>query len=129
MRVQNDPCADGRTTTETDWLVIILALAAVIYSGAHYIGYEFQYIRHFLHFASSLRKIALRQHHWRNSSTPRPRPHTLYPRRPRHHTPPRPRMQKRHILFLSPFLVWERCRPSGRVYIRDKMDEPAVRCG
>jgi hypothetical protein len=53
MRVQNDPCADGRTATETDWLAILLALAAVIYSGAHYIGYEFEYIHHFFHIARS----------------------------------------------------------------------------
>jgi hypothetical protein len=47
MRAENDPCADGRTTTETDWLPIFLTLAAVTYSGAHYIGHEFDYINHF----------------------------------------------------------------------------------
>jgi hypothetical protein len=51
MRTENDPCADGSTATETDWFVICLALAAVAYSGAHYIGHEFEYINHFSHLA------------------------------------------------------------------------------
>jgi hypothetical protein len=54
MRVERDPCADCRgPPTETDWVAIFLALAALIYSGAHYIGYEFEYLQHYFHFARS----------------------------------------------------------------------------
>lgn len=56
MRAEKDPCADCRdfsTSTETDWLAILLALAAAVYSGAHYIGYDFEYLQHYLHFARS----------------------------------------------------------------------------
>jgi hypothetical protein len=56
MRVERDPCADCHgPPTETDWLAIFLALAAVVYSGAHYIGYDFEYLQHYFHFARSPR--------------------------------------------------------------------------
>lgn len=56
MRVERDPCADCHGhPTETDWLAIFLALAAVVYSGAHYIGYDFEYLQHYFHFARSRR--------------------------------------------------------------------------
>jgi hypothetical protein len=54
MRVEIDPCADCYgPRTEADWLAIFLALATVVYSSAHYIGYDFEYLRHYLHFARS----------------------------------------------------------------------------
>jgi hypothetical protein len=56
MLVERDPCADCHgPPTETDWLAIFLALAAVVYSGAHYIGYDFEYLQHYFHFARSRR--------------------------------------------------------------------------
>jgi hypothetical protein len=56
MRTKEDPCAGFHTplaATETDWLAIFLALAAVVYSGAHYIGHDFEYINHYLYLARS----------------------------------------------------------------------------
>jgi hypothetical protein len=54
MRAEKDPFADCYgLPTETDWLAIFLAIAAVVYSSAHYIGYDFGYLQHYFHFARS----------------------------------------------------------------------------